>query len=619
MSEKSNIDRLFQEKFKDFEAAPPAKAWGNIQSQMANKEKEAAILPFWLQLCSFTAVFLIGFSIVTTFIAAPLGLTNPFFNTEKENTIAAPHSSDNGEITENNAATGLASENKGNDGVSTEVSASANEASGSNVSAHTEKKLDTSSSLGATEKRAYSQINANNSNAVVTKTKNTTSNNVVNNNQNAIVSNTAVRTDKNTVLKTTLEKGNNSKTIATKSRNTFNTVQNNTVIKEESSNAVTKNTSVVVMNSTAVNENSTTTFQSEDEIAKKEHSKNLSHDSESFFNHSAVTKVAYESGNRHVVTSKENNNRIVSENNTENSNANTTVTATNVTAAKKTTDSNKDKNLEKGVVAVKDSIAAKQNAVADKKEEKKADEEKDKNEKKAKKREWVVSSNMSPVYMNLNGTGSALDSKFANNSKTYQTSMTYGVGLKYALNEKWAVRTGMSVLNLEYSTNGINYYYSPKGAGLENVEENAAGSGIVVVNPNPKAVVIDDGGIVTKRYNGNINHRINYIEVPLEVTYNVINKKFGMSVIGGMSSIFLNDNKVSLVSAESNITIGSANNLNKMHYSTNVGLGFRYNFMKSLQANLEPMFKYQINTYNGDAGNFKPYFFGVYSGVSYKF
>ena len=86
-----------------------------------------------------------------------------------------------------------------------------------------------------------------------------------------------------------------------------------------------------------------------------------------------------------------------------------------------------------------------------------------------------------------------------------------------------------------------------------------------------------------------------------------------------MSTLFLNENRISLESNGSVLNIGQANNLNDIHFSSNVGLGFKYTFWKSFQANFQPMFKYQINTFSNDSGNFKPYFVGLYSGVSFSF
>ncbi|WP_340154549.1 hypothetical protein [uncultured Winogradskyella sp.] len=44
-----------------------------------------------------------------------------------------------------------------------------------------------------------------------------------------------------------------------------------------------------------------------------------------------------------------------------------------------------------------------------------------------------------------------------------------------------------------------------------------------------------------------------------------------------------------------------------------------YSLSKQWNLNLEPTFKYQINTFNNTTGDFKPFFIGVYTGLSYKF
>ena len=65
--------------------------------------------------------------------------------------------------------------------------------------------------------------------------------------------------------------------------------------------------------------------------------------------------------------------------------------------------------------------------------------------------------------------------------------------------------------------------------------------------------------------------------------------------------------------------IGKASNLNGVHFSSNIGIGLNYEIFKSFNANLNPMFKYQINTYTDNSNDFKPYFIGLYSGLSYSF
>ena len=232
---------------------------------------------------------------------------------------------------------------------------------------------------------------------------------------------------------------------------------------------------------------------------------------------------------------------------------------------------------------------------------------------------WQITSNVAPIYFSSVSKGSPLDSRFEGNRKSYTPSLSYGVGAKYAVNKKFAIKSGVNAVSLEYNTNEVVFFQTENARMIENVKPNLAGSFVQVDNEPENNAVTTLGRAARSQYKGELNQKIGYIEVPVEMTYQLIDKKFGMEVIGGVSTLFLNRNEVSLQSSGMNMTIGEANNLNSVHFSTNVGMGFRYNFMKSFQANVEPMFKYQINTFSSDAGNFKPFLFGIYTGVSYKF
>lgn len=609
MSERNNIDRLFQEKFKDFEVTPSDKVWDNIQLKMNTKEKKTNLLPFWLRLCSFAAVFLIGFSVATTFIAGPFGLKNPFVS-PKENNLAPANKNvvhgqnanlNNDNITKHDVVE--KSNQSNNTGIVND-----NENSGANLNnnpivsnSDTHTKISFSkTSFSSRNTLSNKTANSNNGFTILKKRKNT-----YHKNASSLKSNTL----------TSYESSKQNTFITTEESKTNSGLSQNYSEKNNSGSSVIKDKNVISSDNTIV----TTETEGEDKYA--ENSKTMDFDTD-FDANLSNSKVAHESGNKYIVSKIEKTAALANTSEKTKaivSNNNNFITGTDKT---KTNDVNKKiapKASNPAISVTTDSLATNKKDVAKNPEEKKENEEKKVDNKKDKTSKWIVSSSFSPVYMNLNGSGSALDSKFANNSKSYQTSASYGVGLKYVINNKWTARTGLNVLNFDYSTNGITYFNSSNGAGLENVNENGVGSTIVIENPNPKDIAYDDSGIVTTRYTGNLNHKINYVELPLEMSYKILNKKFGIDVIGGFSTIFLKDNRVSLISAESNLNIGEANNLNKLHYSTNIGLGLRYSFMKNLQANLEPMFKYQINTYNGNAGNFKPYFMGVYSGISFSF
>jgi len=231
---------------------------------------------------------------------------------------------------------------------------------------------------------------------------------------------------------------------------------------------------------------------------------------------------------------------------------------------------------------------------------------------------WQITSNVAPIYFSSVSQGSPLDSRFEGNKKSYIPTLSYGVGAKYAVNKKFSIKSGVNAVNIEYNTTDVVFFQTENARMIENVKPNLAGSFLQVDN-EPENNAVTTLGRTRTQYKGELNQKIGYVEVPVEMSYQIVDKKFGFAVVGGFSTLFLNRNEVSLLSPGMNMNIGEANNLNSVHFSTNVGMGFKYSFLKSFEANVEPMFKYQINTFSNDAGNFKPFLFGIYTGVSYKF
>jgi len=125
--------------------------------------------------------------------------------------------------------------------------------------------------------------------------------------------------------------------------------------------------------------------------------------------------------------------------------------------------------------------------------------------------------------------------------------------------------------------------------------------------------------LLSNEYNASIDQELAFLEIPLEIQYKIINTKLGISAIGGFSALFLNSNEIYSTLNGNSTLIGKATNINNLSYSANLGFGFNYKLSNKLNLNLEPMFKYQLNTFRNTSGNFKPYFIGVYSGLSFRF
>lgn len=236
---------------------------------------------------------------------------------------------------------------------------------------------------------------------------------------------------------------------------------------------------------------------------------------------------------------------------------------------------------------------------------------------------WSIAPNAAPVYFNTLGEGSSIDPQFNSNSKTGELNMSYGINASYAISEKLKVRSGINKVNLGYNTNNVIVFQSvgvsSSKRSLRNVSGNSSGNSAenvsVISGENFNA-----NSIPFASSNTSINQALGYIEVPLEIQYALTNKKLSVNVIGGFSSFFLSDNKIFSEAENGTKTLlGEASNINKTSFSANLGLGFNYKASKKIDLNIEPMFKYQINTFNNTSGNFNPYFIGVYTGFAIKF
>jgi len=196
--------------------------------------------------------------------------------------------------------------------------------------------------------------------------------------------------------------------------------------------------------------------------------------------------------------------------------------------------------------------------------------------------------------------------------------MSFGISTSYAINKRIRVRSGIHSVNLGYNTNDVVVFQSlgtfSNNSGLQNISSVSNVSLLSSESIDTRA----SASFVTS--NATINQNLRYVEVPLEIQYTLSDKKFGVNVIGGFSSFFLNTSKVFYESDNGDRRIlGEARNINGLSYSANFGMGLNYKISKTFNFNLEPIFKYQFNTFNNTSGDFSPFFIGVYSGFAIKF
>ena len=155
----------------------------------------------------------------------------------------------------------------------------------------------------------------------------------------------------------------------------------------------------------------------------------------------------------------------------------------------------------------------------------------------------------------ITSTYGAFQSKKFNNFTT-----SYGISLSYRITKKAYVRLGVNNINLVNTENSIK-------------------------------------------------NKLEYLEVPLELKYLILDKKMNPFLTTGLSYFKLKNNE----SEFGNIL----ENLNTS-LSINLGIGIEYKIMNELYINIESDFKYQLKPLATNA-DFKPYIFSTSVGIEYRF
>ena len=298
--------------------------------------------------------------------------------------------------------------------------------------------------------------------------------------------------------------------------------------------------------------------------------------------------------------------------------------------------------------------------------------------------EWSVGAYLSPTYSVNQGSNSVDYSRStsASGSKTHM-DVGAGMLVDYHLNKRWSVQSGLLAGNLsqttsnqtksveifmssavpapsdQYSSNKPNFpnHLSPphhpnrpvlptetrnvmsgstwnhniaNPAFIANDRSSMSGSNS---NPTPVRYNAPAGVIqITKstedisEYTSEvlsmqgIEQNFTYLEIPLYVRYQLIDKTFGLGISGGVSTNILVGNKVYTSDGTGKSNIGKTEDMREFSYSTGIGLGLSYNFMDNLSAQVQPVFKYYLNSLSSNSSvDFRPYSFGVQAGISYRF
>ena len=121
--------------------------------------------------------------------------------------------------------------------------------------------------------------------------------------------------------------------------------------------------------------------------------------------------------------------------------------------------------------------------------------------------------------------------------------------------------------------------------------------------------------------NAELQQRIDYLEVPITFRFYVpTNGNVKLSLAGGVSTNWLIDNNAYLNTDGSKQSLGATEGISSMTWSSHAGVALSVPIIGHLSLKLEPRVNYFLSDINSDHPiGFKPYSFGLFSGVQYTF
>ncbi|KOS07754.1 hypothetical protein AM493_18135 [Flavobacterium akiainvivens] len=211
--------------------------------------------------------------------------------------------------------------------------------------------------------------------------------------------------------------------------------------------------------------------------------------------------------------------------------------------------------------------------------------------------DFYVFAFVAPTNYKFGESTSLIDPSLNNSRSSAETSTNFGAYVGYEFSSQFSVRAGVSSMGITQNTTGVtlggNYSGVTYADGMSNTAANVA------LGNSP----------VTLRQKTSI------VEVPVEATYALFGTRADLYFKGGFSMFFMGDNELHALNNQGSVLLGSLNRANDFSLSGNAGFGFYYKFVRELQLNVEPGFKYYFNTFEG----VNPISLYVQAGLQYRF
>jgi hypothetical protein len=257
-------------------------------------------------------------------------------------------------------------------------------------------------------------------------------------------------------------------------------------------------------------------------------------------------------------------------------------------------------------------------------------------EKKTGKSRWSFGTKFSPVYSMAENVSQPEAQKnapilksgksvFTPNTKADEKSLlafSGGVNVNYYFAKRWSIESGLFYSQQRQKADNL------VGSSVDGIQDE-----MMVYTPEGTRSIQQTGIIETSApevlgtaedetyYSLDMEYMRNfdYIELPILVRYKIIDSRFGLDILSGVSTNFLVGTKTSLIYNDNDLWSGQLDGISPMLYNATIGLGFNYNIYQNISLNIEPTFKYSMFQEQSQSFLKYPYSFAVFAGFSFRF
>ena len=257
---------------------------------------------------------------------------------------------------------------------------------------------------------------------------------------------------------------------------------------------------------------------------------------------------------------------------------------------------------------------------------------------------WQLGASVSPLYNYRDAASTdAAFNTLVNDVESARITYAGGVHVSYRGTDRLTVESGLFYTQMGVNIGGTGFW---GGLSRNSLEYTDATEGVAAISNSMGRVVGEDKALYlaggesgVDAVNGGLDggfemvnagedvlvtdqyiQSFNYLEIPLNIRYSIIERTVRVQLVGGVSTNLLVNNSIVIRTAEGRSVIGGSEDLRTMNYSGNAGVGVVYDLFDRFSLRVEPRFRYFLHSVNSSSlPSTRPYTFGVYTGINYLF